>query len=98
MLIEAPEGTYKTYCERLNIPDVYGSNDVFADSYPFDKENPDSLIANMSRAYDNAIVLRDELSSNVLSYLQLAVDIFEMNTRNAPLLELQPVIDYILAF
>ena len=98
LLIEAPEGTYKTYCERLNIPDVYGSNDVFIDSYPFDKENPDSLIANMSRAYDNAIVLRDELSSNVLSYLQLAVDIFEMNTRNAPLLELQPVIDYILAF
>ena len=30
--------------------------------YLFDKENPDSMRANMERAYDNAIVLRDELT------------------------------------
>ena len=28
-MIEAPEGAYRTYCERLNIPDVYGSNEAF---------------------------------------------------------------------
>lgn len=99
MMIEAPEGAYQKYCERLNIPDVYGSNEEFVKKYPFDKENPDSLYANMNKAYDNAIVLRDELSTNVLAYVQLAVDTFEFNTRTeSPLLELQAVADYILAF
>lgn len=99
MMIEAPEGAYQIYCERLNIPDVYGSNEEFVKKYLFDKENPDSLYANMDKAYDNAIVLRDELSTNVLAYVQLAADTFEFNTRTeSPLLELQAVADYILAF
>lgn len=98
-MIEAPEGAYRTYCERLNIPDVYGSNEAFVKKYLYDKDNPDSLYANMSRAYDNAIVLREELRSNVLAYVQMALDVFEMDMRTeSPLLELQDVADYILAF
>lgn len=61
--------------------------------------NPDSLVANMNRAYDNAIVLRDEISSNVLSYIQLALDtIEEGHSTTAPLFDLRPVLDYLLAF
>lgn len=98
-MIEAPQGAYRTYCERLNIPDIYESNEQFVESYLFDRKNPDSLYANMLRAYDNAIVMRDELSSYVMSYVQLAVNIFEgTGTSDAPLLELQAVEDYLLAF
>lgn len=98
-MIEAPEGAYKTYCEKLNIPDIYSGNEEFLTEYIFSKENPDSLYSNMSRAYDNAIVLREELSSNVLAYVQLALDTFEANKNSsAPLLELQSVLDYLLAF
>lgn len=98
-MLELPEGSYKKYCERLNIPDIYTSNEQFVQSYLFDHENPDSVYSNLSRAYDNAIVLRDELSSNVLSYVQLALDTLE-NSRHtkAPLLELRQVVDYLLAF
>lgn len=98
-LIELPEGSYSKYCIRLNIPDIYTSNEQFARYYIFGKDNPDSLYSNMGRAYDNAIVLRDELSSNVLSYIQLALDVFEEKSKGeAPLLALQSVLDYILAF
>lgn len=98
-LIDQPEGYYKKYCERLNIPDIYTSNHQFVGSYIFDQNNPDSVYANMMRAYDNAVVLRDELSSNVLSYIHLSLDVFEKEkATTAPLLELQQVIDYILAF
>ena len=63
------------------------------------EDNPDSLYSNMKRAYDNAVVLRDELSSTVLSYVQLALDTFEACRRTtAPLLELQQVLDDLLAF
>ena len=45
--------------------------------YLFDEENPDSVILSMKRAYDNGVVLREELSSNVLSYIQLALNTLE---------------------
>ena len=98
-MIEQPEGIYAKYCERLNIPDIYTSNRQFVKSYLFGEDNPDSVYSNMKRAYDNAVVLRDELSSTVLSYVQLALDTFESCRKTtAPLLELQQVIDYLLAF
>ena len=57
------------------------------------------MLSNMKRAYDNAVVLRDELSSNVLSYVQLALNTLEgCGKTTAPLLELQQVIDDLLAF
>lgn len=98
-LIEQPEGIYDSYCKRLNIPDIYTSNKQFVQSYLFEEANPDSVVSNMNRAYDNAVILRDELSSNVLSYVQLALDTFKgCKRKTAPLLDLQQVIDYLLAF
>ena len=98
-MIEQPEGIYAKYCKRLNIPDIYTSNRQFAQSYLFDDDNLDSVVSNMKRAYDNAVVLREELSSNVLSYVQLALDTFQACKKTtAPLLELQQAIDYLLAF
>lgn len=98
-MIEQPEGIYAKYCERLNIPNIYTTNRQFVRSYLFGENNPDSVLSNMRRAYDNAVVLRDELSSTVLSYVQLALDTFESCRKTtAPLLELQQVIDYLLAF
>ena len=73
--------------------------DEIRDSYPFDENNPDSIISNLIRAYDNAIVLRESIGSESLSYIQLAI--YEMNKAklsDAPLIELQFVIDDILAF
>ena len=98
-MIEQPEGIYAKYCRRLNIPDIYTSNKQFAQAYLFDEDNPDSVVSNMKRAYDNAVVLREELSSNVLSYVQLALDTFQACKKTtAPILELQQAIDYLLAF
>ena len=68
-------------------------------SYLYDKENPDSIVSNLQRAYDNALVLRDEISSKVLSYIQMGVNLFEeMSESDAPVLSLQNVIDDLLAF
>ncbi|HJB06801.1 MAG TPA: alpha-E domain-containing protein [Candidatus Enterocloster faecavium] len=98
-MIEAPEGAYQMYCEKLGIPNIYTSNHQFVQSYLFDEENPDSVISSMKRAYDNGVVLREELSSNVLSYIQLALNTLENCSRTtSPLLELQQVLDELLAF
>jgi len=98
-LIDGIADNYVDFCKMIDIPDVYGSKEVFEEKYPFDEMNPDSIISNLNRAYDNAIELRDEIGSEVLSYIQLAI--YAMNKAkisNAPLIELQYVIDNLLAF
>lgn len=98
-MIDAGDLYYKEVCQRLNIPDVYGSKEHFLANYPFDPENPDSIFSNLTRAFDNALVMRDYIGSESLAYIQLAI--YEMNKAkisSSPLIELQNVIDYLLAF
>ncbi len=90
---------YKTFCERVDIPDIYGSADVFKARYPFDTGDPNSIISNMTRAYDNSIIMREILGSEALSYIQMAIyDIQVAKKSESPLISLQEVIDHILAF
>ena len=98
-LIDGIADNYVDFCKMIDIPDVYGSKEVFEEKYPFDEMNTDSIMSYLVRAYDNAIELRDEIGSEVLSYIQLAI--YAMNKAkisNAPLIELQYVIDNLLAF
>lgn len=99
IMIDEITDSYAEFCKMIDIPDVYGSKEVFEEKYPFDEENPDSIFSNLNRAYDNAIVLREEIGSETLSYIQLAL--YDMNKAKAsksPMIELQHVVDNILAF
>lgn len=99
LMIDIDFSNYEDFCRRLDIPNIYKSKEDFIERYSFDEYNPDSLYANLMRVYDNAVVLREEIGSETLSYIQLAV--YEMQKAKAsssPLIELQKVIDNILAF
>ncbi|MCD8154111.1 MAG: alpha-E domain-containing protein [Clostridiales bacterium] len=90
---------YKAFCEKLEIPDIYKDGEDFTRSYAFDENNPNSMMSNLLRAYDNAIVLREEIGSESLAYVQLAI--YEMQKAaagDAPLLEFQRVLDDLMAF
>ena len=90
---------YQDFCRMIDIPDIYASKECFKESYPFDESNPDSIFSNLNRAYDNAIVLREEIGSETLSYIQLAIyDMNKAKISRSPLIEMQSVIDNILAF
>ena len=98
-MIDEFADSYHEFCQMIDIPDIYKDKDDFMTSYPFDEKNPDSIISNLNRAYDNAIVLRENIGSESLSYIQLAI--YEMNkakNSDAPLIEMQQIIDDILAF
>ena len=61
--------------------------------------DPNSIISNLNRAYDNAIVLREEIGSEVLAYIQLAIYDIQTACRSKDMLMgLQEVLDHILAF
>lgn len=98
-MIDAQEGAYDGFCKKLEIPNIYTSREDFIERYCFDPEDPNSIYSNLMRTYDNAVVLREEIGSETLSYIQLAV--YEMNRAresSAPLIWLQKVTDNIVAF
>ena len=98
-MLDLKEEEYKEFCTRQDIPDIYQSAEGFAERYCFDENDPNSIISNLTRAYDNAVVMREEIGSMTLSYIQMAV--YAMNRAKqseAPIYELQRVRDNIVAF
>lgn len=90
---------YADFCRMLEIPNIYKDKEDFNQRYGFDESDPNSILSNLIRAYDNAVVLREEIGSETLSYIQLAIyAINKAKISRAPLLELQNVEDNILAF
>jgi len=99
LLIDSKDEDYHEYCESLDIPDIYESKEDFLKRYPFDDTISDSIISNLNRAYDNAIVLRETIRSDALSYIQMSL--YAMNNAaksDSPLIELQQIIDDLLSF
>ncbi|MEE1304306.1 MAG: alpha-E domain-containing protein [Agathobacter sp.] len=98
-MIDGTDEVFGNYCDLLDIPNIYESKKDFLMRYPFDASIPDSIISNLNRAYDNAIVLRETIGSEALSYIQMAI--YAMNKAaqsDAPLIELQHISDDILSF
>ena len=75
---DGAEADYKDYCRRMGIACHYENTAAFIRSYYFDAENADSVVASLAHAYDNAIVLRETLSSDTLAYVQMAVTAMEL--------------------
>lgn len=99
ILLDLDSSAYKHFCERLNIPDVYADEMDFITRYQWDKNNPDSLYSNLSRAYDNGLVLRNIISTPALSYIQMSLDLMEEGSKTGTYALLnQQVVDYLLAF
>ena len=98
-MIDESEESYQKYCDSLDIPNIYESKEDFLKRYPFDISVPDSIISNLNRVYDNAIVLRETIGSEALSYIQLSI--YAMNNASvsdAPLIDLQQIMDDLLSF
>ena len=90
---------YDKFCQTLGIPDVYGSQAVFFENFLFDGTNPTSVASSLDRVFDNAVVLRDEISSESLSYIHMAMEqLQEARTSKERLLDLQIIQDYLYAF
>ncbi|MDO5135106.1 MAG: alpha-E domain-containing protein [Eubacteriales bacterium] len=90
---------YQNFFRRLEIPDIYTDGEDFCRRYAFDEGDCNSMMSNLIRAYDNAIVLREEIGSEALAYIQLAI--YEMQkgrVSQAPLVEFQRVLDNLMAF
>lgn len=97
--VDGQEADYAAYCTKLGIPNVYASTEDFCQRYLADRTSPFSLVSVLGFAYDNAIVLRETIGTETFSYIQLACNAMDRAIiSEAPELELQDVLDDILAF
>lgn len=98
-MIDGDENFYADVCGKLGIPNTYKDAEDFLTRYPFDEEDPNSIVSNLNRALDNAMILREVIGSETLGYLYLAMyDMKKAALDGAPLVDLQFVLDHILAF
>lgn len=98
-LIDHDNQYYIEECERMGIYNSFESSRDFAWKIAFDADNPLSIISNLNRAYDNAMIMRDEITSDTLAYIHLSIaEMKRAACSESPLMELQVVEDYIFAF
>lgn len=98
-MIDMDLENYAEFCSQLDIPNIYHSREDFCERYIIDEQDPNSIYSNLMRAYDNAVELRNEIGSEPITYIQLAVyDMKRSRIVNAPIIGLQKVVDDILAF
>ena len=98
-MIDRDEFAYRGFLDCLGLPYIYGSRDAFIKTYIFDPGDPNSLVSQLTRALDNAVVMREELTSDTLCYIQMALDTLREGERDsAHMLTLQQVEDDLFAF
>lgn len=98
-MIDEDSGAYKSFCVKMGIEDRYGSPENFIKSYLYDEANSDSVIIMLERLRDNAILVREEIKSETLSYIQLSISYMKScKELTKGLGELQQITDWILAF
>lgn len=90
---------FSEYCQNLDIYNGFTDLKDFCNRYAFDKSYASSISCSMMRAYDNAIMLRDIIGSEALSYIEMAQrTLLDSEFSRTPMLMFQKVIDYIMGF
>lgn len=99
-MIDGQPGEYEEYYRKLSGGNPYTDPEQFRRGYMYDESNPCSLLSGLTAAHDNAIVLREEIMSETLSYIQLALCCLQRakEQQEDNITDLQPITDYLLAF
>lgn len=97
--LDYPDGNWKGQLEELGFNQDNDDPIEFFNDCLFNTNNVSSLKHSMNAAYDNAVVLRDVIGSESIAYIQMAANSVDLaEASDAPLLDLQLVIDNIMAF
>lgn len=98
-LLDRASVDYEDFCRKMGIPCIYTDSEDFLRKYLFDPSSPFSIRSNIEAMLGNGMMLRETISSTTLSYLQMARNsLLIAENSDAPYLELQLVLDDIMAF
>ncbi|MCQ2189960.1 MAG: alpha-E domain-containing protein [Paludibacteraceae bacterium] len=98
-MIDGDSETYEEYCNNLSLDADFKSPSNFVKSFLYDKQNPFSISAELEFANDNAMVLREEITSETLGYIQMSIAQISSlaKTNETNITHLQPITDNLLS-
>lgn len=99
-MIDGKPADYESFWKKLDMTDSYASNGEFTLGMMYDEENPGSVLSSLNRAMDNAIMLREDIKSETMSYIEMSISLMKKYRSEAMsnVTNLQPVTDWMLAF
>lgn len=99
-MIDGEPEEYLTFWQKLDAGGNYKTNDEFTFGMLYDEQNTSSVISAQRFAMDNAMMLREDIMSESLSYLEMSVALMRKNKQGgkAIMADFQQVIDWSLAF
>jgi len=99
LMIDEDKDAYITFCNKMGIQNKYTSADDFTKRYLFDTSNPESVINMLERVKDNAMMLREEIMTETLCYIELSIaHMNKPKVQSIGIEGLQRITDYMLAF
>lgn len=98
-MIDGKPADYKEFWQKLDMTDSYASTGEFTLGMMYDEQNPGSILASLNRAMDNAIMLREDIKSETMSYIEMSIALMKKCRAEAMsnITNLQPVTDWMLA-
>lgn len=98
-MIDGEENAYHEYCNSLSLNEDFNTPSSFVKSFLYDKQNPFSISAELECANDNAMELREEITSETLAYIQISLARISSlaNTNETNITALQPITDNLLS-
>lgn len=98
-MIDGDSDAYNEYYDNLSLDADFNSSSNFVKSFLYDKQNPFSISAELEFANDNAMVLREEITSETLGYIQMSLAHINSlaKSNETHITELQPITDNLLS-
>ncbi len=99
-MIDGEMEEYWPFWKYMDSMGVYQTNDDFTLGMMYDIGNINSVMSAQTKAMDNAIMLREDIMSETLSYLEMSMALLKecKEKQEINVTCLQPVIDWSLAF
>lgn len=100
-MIDGDPQEYGKYLSAIGGVSRYPDQASVINGLVHDLSNPASVISSVERCNDNAVLLRDEIKSPTLGYIQMPLELLRQNARNGiepNVDELQTLTDWMLAF
>jgi uncharacterized alpha-E superfamily protein len=99
-MIDGEWEDYWPIWQKLDTTGAYQTIEEFTFGIMYDDTNPSTVMAAQTKAMDNAILLREDILSETLSYLEMSLALLKecRKKQEKNVICLQPVIDWSLAF
>ena len=100
-MIDGDPKEYGRYLATIGGVSQYPDQASVINGLVHDYSNPVSVISSVERCNDNAVLLRDEIKSPTLGYIQMPLELLRQNAKNGiepNVDELQTLTDWMLAF